>query len=65
MFSKKMPIQNLCAGNFMNEMIVPPLVRLLDDPSTSVQVSACLSLNIMFPCQLSTTKSHIVPERFT
>ncbi|KAM2057849.1 hypothetical protein ACFX16_030489 [Malus domestica] len=33
-------IKNLCAGNFMNEMIVPPLVRLLDDPSTSVQVAA-------------------------
>ncbi|ONI13850.1 hypothetical protein PRUPE_4G249300 [Prunus persica] len=33
-------IKNLCAGNFLNEMIVPPLVRLLDDPSTSVQVAA-------------------------
>ncbi|PRQ32947.1 hypothetical protein RchiOBHm_Chr5g0052041 [Rosa chinensis] len=33
-------IKNLCAGNFMNEMIVPPLVRLLDDPSISVQVAA-------------------------
>ncbi|KAB2606171.1 hypothetical protein D8674_005888 [Pyrus ussuriensis x Pyrus communis] len=33
-------IKNFCAGNFMNEMIVPPLVRLLDDPSTSVQVAA-------------------------
>ncbi|KAI5334455.1 hypothetical protein L3X38_024588 [Prunus dulcis] len=33
-------IKNLCAGNFLNEMIAPPLVQLLDDPSTSVQVAA-------------------------
>ncbi|KAM1041056.1 hypothetical protein TB1_029620 [Malus domestica] len=37
-------IKNLCAGNFMNEMIVPPLVRLLDDPSTSVQVAALAAI---------------------
>ncbi|KAJ4825384.1 hypothetical protein Tsubulata_012539 [Turnera subulata] len=33
-------IKNLCAGYFMNEMLVIPLVRLLDDPSISVQVAA-------------------------
>ncbi|KAH9741310.1 armadillo repeat-containing protein 8 [Citrus sinensis] len=33
-------IQNLSAGSFMNETIVIPLVRLLDDTSTAVQVAA-------------------------
>ncbi|KAJ4724276.1 armadillo repeat-containing protein 8-like [Melia azedarach] len=33
-------IKNLSAGSFMNETVVIPLVRLLDDSSTSVQVSA-------------------------
>ncbi|KAJ6895725.1 armadillo repeat-containing protein 8 [Populus alba x Populus x berolinensis] len=33
-------IKNLCAGYFMNEMLVIPLIRLLDDPSVSVQVAA-------------------------
>ncbi|KAJ6692014.1 ARMADILLO REPEAT-CONTAINING PROTEIN 8 [Salix purpurea] len=33
-------IKNLCAGNFMDEMLVIPLIRLLDDPSVSVQVAA-------------------------
>ncbi|KAF3452534.1 hypothetical protein FNV43_RR02967 [Rhamnella rubrinervis] len=33
-------IKNLCAGKFMNEMIVIPLVQLLHDPCTSVQVAA-------------------------
>lgn len=31
-------IQNLSAGFFMNEMVVIPLVQLLNEPSTSVQV---------------------------
>ncbi|KAH9741314.1 armadillo repeat-containing protein 8 [Citrus sinensis] len=33
-------IKNLSAGSFMNETIVIPLVRLLDDTSTAVQVAA-------------------------
>ncbi|KAJ6409137.1 hypothetical protein OIU84_008769 [Salix udensis] len=33
-------IKNLCAGYFMNEMLVIPVIRLLDDPSVSVQVAA-------------------------
>ncbi|KAF3972312.1 hypothetical protein CMV_004171 [Castanea mollissima] len=33
-------IKSLSAGRFMKEMIVIPLVRLLHDPSTSVQVAA-------------------------
>ncbi|XP_050275016.1 uncharacterized protein LOC126717379 [Quercus robur] len=33
-------IKSLSAGHFMKEMIVIPLVRLLHDPSTSVQVAA-------------------------
>ncbi|KAL5766564.1 hypothetical protein ACOSP7_017181 [Xanthoceras sorbifolium] len=33
-------IKNLSAGCFMKETVVFPLVRLLDDPSTSVQVAA-------------------------
>ncbi|KAL1347518.1 hypothetical protein HN51_023587 [Arachis hypogaea] len=33
-------IKNLSVGYFMNERIVIPLVRLLSDPSTSVQVAA-------------------------
>ncbi|KAG6762327.1 hypothetical protein NC652_023085 [Populus alba x Populus x berolinensis] len=33
-------IKNLCAGYFMKEMVVIPLIRLLDDPSVSVQVAA-------------------------
>ncbi|XP_015875901.1 uncharacterized protein LOC107412611 [Ziziphus jujuba] len=37
-------IKNLCAGHFMNEMIVFPLVQLLDDPCTSVQVAALSAL---------------------
>ncbi|XP_021279429.1 armadillo repeat-containing protein 8 isoform X2 [Herrania umbratica] len=36
----EMPIQNLSAGYFMNEMVVVPLVQLFLDPSTSVQVAA-------------------------
>ncbi|XP_031271957.1 armadillo repeat-containing protein 8 [Pistacia vera] len=33
-------IKNLSAGYFMNETVVIPLVQLLNDPSTSVQVAA-------------------------
>ncbi|XP_044482367.1 armadillo repeat-containing protein 8 isoform X3 [Mangifera indica] len=33
-------IKNLSAGNFMNESVVIPLVRLLNDPSSFVQVAA-------------------------
>ncbi|KAF8395853.1 hypothetical protein HHK36_019807 [Tetracentron sinense] len=33
-------VKNLSAGRFMNEMMVTPLVQLLHDPSTSVQVAA-------------------------
>ncbi|XP_065867128.1 uncharacterized protein [Euphorbia lathyris] len=33
-------IKNLCAGYFMNEMFVAPLVQLLHDPSVCVQVAA-------------------------
>ncbi|KAK1589044.1 hypothetical protein Q3G72_029977 [Acer saccharum] len=33
-------IQNLSAGSFLTEAVVIPLVRVLDDPSTSVQVAA-------------------------
>ncbi|XP_042512264.1 armadillo repeat-containing protein 8-like [Macadamia integrifolia] len=33
-------VKNLSAGCFMNKMIVTSLVRLLSDPSTSVQVAA-------------------------
>lgn len=33
-------VKNLSAGHFMNDMIVIPLIRLLCDPSTSVQVAA-------------------------
>ncbi|KAK6235591.1 hypothetical protein SCA6_010928 [Theobroma cacao] len=36
----EMPIQNLSAGYFINEMVVVPLVQLFLDPSTSVQVAA-------------------------
>ncbi|KAI8573189.1 hypothetical protein RHMOL_Rhmol01G0259400 [Rhododendron molle] len=38
--SVKVIIQNLSAGSFMNEVIVIPLVQLLHDTSTSVQVAA-------------------------
>lgn len=30
-------VKNLCAGRFSNESVVVPLVKLLNDPSTSVQ----------------------------
>ncbi|XP_050222428.1 uncharacterized protein LOC126672518 [Mercurialis annua] len=33
-------IKNLCAGNFMKETLVTPLVRLLDDPSVTIKVAA-------------------------
>lgn len=33
-------IKSLCAGDFMDEVIIIPLVRLLHDPCTSVQVAA-------------------------
>ncbi|CBI16370.3 hypothetical protein VitviT2T_007897 [Vitis vinifera] len=33
-------VKNLSAGNFMNETVVIPLVQLLSDTSTSVQVAA-------------------------
>ncbi|XP_058072543.1 uncharacterized protein LOC131221334 [Magnolia sinica] len=33
-------VKNLSAGRFTNEMIVVPLIQLLHDPSTSVQVAA-------------------------
>ncbi|OVA19408.1 Armadillo [Macleaya cordata] len=33
-------VKNLSAGHFINEMTVIPLVQLLHDPSTSVQVAA-------------------------
>ncbi|KAF8403818.1 hypothetical protein HHK36_011924 [Tetracentron sinense] len=38
--SVKDVIQNLSAGCFMNEVMITPLVQLLHDPSTSVQVAA-------------------------
>ncbi|KAG5566284.1 hypothetical protein RHGRI_002024 [Rhododendron griersonianum] len=38
--SVKVIIQNLSAGSFMNEVIVIPLVQLLHDTSSSVQVAA-------------------------
>lgn len=38
-------IKNLCAGYFMNEMLVVPLVQLLDDPSVSVQVAALAAIS--------------------
>ncbi|CAL5433935.1 unnamed protein product [Camellia sinensis] len=38
-------VKNLSAGNFMNEVIVIPMVRLLHDSSTSVQVAALGALS--------------------
>ncbi|KAJ8770935.1 hypothetical protein K2173_022107 [Erythroxylum novogranatense] len=33
-------IKNLCAGYFMNEKLIIPLIQLLDDSSVSIQVAA-------------------------
>eukprot|EP00257_Ricinus_communis_P013779 XP_015571298.1 armadillo repeat-containing protein 8 isoform X2 [Ricinus communis] len=38
-------IKNLCAGYFMNEVLVIPLVWLLDDPSVTVQVAALSAIS--------------------
>ncbi|KAJ9164349.1 hypothetical protein P3X46_023938 [Hevea brasiliensis] len=38
-------IKNLCAGYFMNEVLVIPLVQLLNDPLASVQVAALGALS--------------------
>ncbi|KAF5937214.1 hypothetical protein HYC85_024720 [Camellia sinensis] len=38
-------VKNLSAGNFMNEVIVIPMVQLLHDSSTSVQVAALGALS--------------------
>ena len=46
--SLKCVIQNLCAGDFMNETNVIPLVELLHDPDTCVQVWVYSMLVIMF-----------------
>ncbi|PON59058.1 Beta-catenin [Parasponia andersonii] len=39
-------IKSLCAGDFMNEMIVIPLVQLLDDSCTSVQLSKSMDSDL-------------------
>ncbi|XP_038678574.1 armadillo repeat-containing protein 8 isoform X1 [Tripterygium wilfordii] len=52
-------IKNLCAGYFMNEKIIIPLVQLLDDSSVSVQVAALGAVsNIMV--DLATRKSTFI-----
>lgn len=52
-------LKNLSAGSFTNEVIVTPLVRLLYDPSTSVQVAALGALsNIVV--DFTTHKSKVI-----
>ncbi|XP_010278984.1 PREDICTED: vacuolar protein 8-like isoform X2 [Nelumbo nucifera] len=38
-------LKNLSAGRFMNEKIVTPLLQLLHDPSTSIQVAALSAIS--------------------
>uniref|UniRef100_A0A2P2KKY1 Armadillo/beta-catenin repeat family protein n=1 Tax=Rhizophora mucronata TaxID=61149 RepID=A0A2P2KKY1_RHIMU len=40
-------IKNLCAGYYMNERLISPLVQLLDDPSVSIQVAALGTISNM------------------
>ncbi|PON89170.1 Coatomer beta subunit [Trema orientale] len=56
-------IKSLCAGDFMNEMIVIPLVQLLDDSCTSVQESIFGELEASSLASLVSDSEPLVQEQ--